>query len=1096
MRLRSLLILFSAATIFCVMLPGSLLGQLGMATLGGTVTDPSGAIVPRAEVTLKSTTRKEERKSVTNSAGQYVFSALLPGSYELTVTAAGFQGKTIGGIVLASGQGSTLNVSLSVSATKQQVTVTAAPPLLQSTTATVGSVVGSQQFESLPMVHRNFTSILATLPAVAVVVNPSTFATSGALGDAVNPSIMGQRQRDNNYLLDGVENTQPLFGKIGLFPPPEAIAEMKVESGPDSGAVGWASGATINIVTKSGTNHYHGDVWDYLQNNGLDARSFFQIGKLPVFHYNQFGGAAGGPLMIPHLLSRNKAWYVFGYYEGIRIPSASTYTTLVPTEAQLNGNLSGGPQIYDPYTTVLAPDGSVASRQAYLGNIITPSEINTSAQNLLKAWYPAPNYPYNSQLDINYLRRVPSNFHSDQWSVRTDHQFGSKDTFYARYSDWRTTSTGGSFPGITGLSYNRDTNVAVGDTHVLNPTSVVTGRFGLERVPSTSSNLMAGDLAKKFGFLTAFPPFQGQYDVLPGLYMDDQQFPGIGETVSNNGPQNYWSATADSQLIRSRHTLGFGFGWIRTTITTGHTFGYEDFDAPQTAFGPGTGSGLASFLLGVPTDAFSQQGNQFGSFFGNEFSLYAQDTFRTTKKLTLSLGLRWDYAQTLQNRFGLGTYDWVSGKYYWDQTNPITHQPANIQPGGVPPDYNGFQPRIGIAYMFNPKTVVRSSFGIFDDLFGITAQANSSEWGNWPFSFPNTVSGLNPGLPTAFITNPFPGPAVGTPTPSGINQGLNVERSSSRNPYVEEWSLSVQRQLTPSTMLQVAYFGSHGVKMSGQMVDNTALVPGTTPLATRQRWPQWPVYVLNNYNEFSSWYDGLSTELKKRFSHNLSLQVSYSWAHALSMEDASSIGSTFGVPAGNPTRFNSQDFKGPAGYDIRHIFSAGYTYNIPFRPGNMLARAVLGNWELSGIVSADSGVPFWVALPNDNENIGWAGRHNEFPNITCNPGANWNPTISEWFNTACYQVPTYGTAGNAGRKGLTADGLFNWDSAFVKKWPFGEGRNVQFRAEFFDFPNNHTFAPPHAYPGQSSFGKVSSVRGTQAGLVAGRVIQFALKIHF
>ncbi|MGH9403541.1 MAG: hypothetical protein ACRD2P_15730 [Terriglobia bacterium] len=267
--------------------------------------------------------------------------------------------------------------------------------------------------------------------------------------------------------------------------------------------------------------------------------------------------------------------------------------------------------------------------------------------------------------------------------------------------------------------------------------------------------------------------------------------------------------------------------------------------------------------------------------------------------------------------------------------------------------------------MFNPKTVVRGSYGIYDDLFGITAQADSSDWGNWPFSFPNSVNGLNPGLPTSFITNPFPGAAVGTPTPSGINQGFDVERSSSCNPYVQEWSLSLQRQLTPSTMVQVAYFGSHGVKMSGQMVDNTALEPGTTPLATRQRWPQGPVYILNNYNEFSSWYDGLSAELKKRFSHNLSLQVSYSLSHALSMEDASSIGSTFGVPSGNPTRFDSQDFKGPAGYDIRHIFSASYVYDIPFRPSSMLARAVLGNWELSGIVSADSGLPYWVVLPND-----------------------------------------------------------------------------------------------------------------------------------
>lgn len=652
--------------------------QVGMATLGGTVTDPSDALVPGAQVTLSNAELKEERKAVTNSVGQYVFSAVLPGSYKLSVTAAGFQESLITGVELTSGQGSTINVKLTVSRAAEQMTVTAAPPLLQSTTAAMGSVVDSEQFVALPMVNRNFTDIIATLPAVAVVANPDAgYSLSGAVGTAVNPAVLGQRQRDNNYVLDGVENTMPLFSQIALLPAPEAIAEMKVETGPDSGAVGWASGATINVVTKSGTNQIHGDLWDYLQNNDLNARSFFQT-TIGGFQYNDFGGTLGGPLVIPHVLSKRRAWYLFGYYDGIRLHTPGLYTAEVPTTDEVNGNLSGLPQVYDPYTTVLNPDGSVASRQPYLNNQITSSEINPVAQALLKAWYPPPNFPAGVIPGVNYMIPAPSITDSDQWSVRADHQFGPKDTFYGRYTDWRLDSSGTSFPTISNLSHQRVTGVVASETHVLNPTSVVTGRFGLLRIGTYSSTFQSGDLSKTEGLLGVFPPFQGKYNILPTMTMEDQIFPSLGEFYSANGPEYYWSGTGDAQLIRSRHTVAFGFGWMRTSIFTGHSFGYETFNPTQTAFGTGTGSGLASFLLGLPADAYRQAGNNFGNYWGNEDSLYAQDTFRATTKLTLNIGLRWDYMQVLRDKFGRGTYDWVTGQYYWDMKNPIT---------GAPPQY-------------------------------------------------------------------------------------------------------------------------------------------------------------------------------------------------------------------------------------------------------------------------------------------------------------------------------------------------------------------------------------------------------------------------
>src|SRR5262245_7108003 len=303
--------IFVSAVLF--LLPaGHLLAQMGTATLSGIVSDPSGSTIPAAQVTLASSTEKATRQTVTDAAGQYVIPAITPGAYELIVKASGFQAQTLTGIALASGQGSTLNVSLKISEAVQEMTVNEAPPLLETTTAALGSVVSSHQFIELPLLGRNFTSLVYILPGVNPVPGAdASYAGSGVSNLAVVPSVYGQRQRDNDFTLDGATNVTPNFSRLGMIPPPEAVAEMKVSSGMDSGAFGWASGANINVVTKSGTNQYHGDMWEYLRNSDLNARSFF-LPSVGAFHWNQFGASGGGPLIIPHLLSKRRAWYFYG----------------------------------------------------------------------------------------------------------------------------------------------------------------------------------------------------------------------------------------------------------------------------------------------------------------------------------------------------------------------------------------------------------------------------------------------------------------------------------------------------------------------------------------------------------------------------------------------------------------------------------------------------------------------------------------------------------------------------------------------------------------------------------------------------------------
>ena len=1076
--------------LFCVAACAAhLAAQMGVATLSGTITDPSALAVPNAQVTLEGVTEKTSRQTVTNSTGQYVIPAIPPGTYRLSVTAGGFQTQTFTNIPLTSGQGSTLNVSLSISQAVQQLTVNEAPPLLESTTATLGSEVDSQQFTQLPQLGRNFTTLVNILPGVNPVPGAdASYAGSGVGNGAIVPSVYGQRQRDNDFTLDGATNVTPNFSRLGMIPPPEAIDEMKVSSGMDSGAFGWASGANINVVTKSGTNQYHGDAWEFLRNSDLNARSHF-VPSVGAFHWNQFGAAAGGPLLIPHVLSRKRAWYVYGWYEGVRVHQAANNTALVPTPAQLSGNFAGGPAIYNPFSTTTDANGNILTRQPFPANQIPTSLLNPTSLKIAQSLYPSPNL--TGIPAVNFINTLPNINTSDQWSGRVDHQFGPKDNFYARYSDWRNDIVSRSLPLLQATEPQRYTNVVGSETHIFSPSFLLTARFAMLRFTDKSST-GGPDVAAATGLVNAFPPFRGT-DFLPAFSIAG--YAGLSQSGNFRGPEYYLTPTVDFQKTAGRHTLAFGAGYTRTSFLTDQTHGGENFSSAQTAFGAGTGDAMASYLLGLPFSVNRVGGPTAWTFDFHTYSWYVQDTFRASSKLTINIGLRWDYMAPMHVLPGLGTFDYNSGTYFFDHTNPVTGQAPNLRSGGTAPDYMGYQPRFGIAYQISPKTVVRASFGIFDDIFGANQQSPTGISGNWPYSFPQSLGSVNAAVPDTFVQNPFPGPPVGSTTPLACAQCQNIETSSTRNPYVEEWTLSVQQQLTPSLKAEVDYFGSHGVKLLGQLLDNVAAVAGVTPLATRVRWPTFAPYVNNGFDEYMSWYHGLITKVEKRFSHNLSFLIDYTWSKTLDESDSLGNGSIYGQPSANPTRFNIGMFKGPAGFDIRQRVSASYFYDIPGKTGNKLVDAVVAHWQVSGIVTADSGIPFFPYLTTDNENIGIAAfgspRYTEFPNLVCNPTQSFQQSASAWFNTSCYQLPAFGTRGDAGRHGVYSQGLRNWDSSIDKQWVVKENKSFQFRAEFFNFLNATTFDPPGVFFGTAAFGKISTTARQP-----GRQIQFALKFHF
>jgi outer membrane receptor protein involved in Fe transport len=757
-----------------------------------------------------------------------------------------------------------------------------APPLLQTTIATVGSTVESKQITQLPLLGRNFTSLLMVLPGVSSAKAPRGGPFSvGGTGN--NPNVFGQRWRNNNYTFDGVSNNEPLFNGVPMLPPPEALAEMKVESGMSSGAYGHASGANINVVSKSGTNALHGDLWEYLRNEKLDARSFF-VPSLGPLRWNQFGAAAGGPLVIPKLVRRENGWYLFGYYEGIRIRRAANTSALVPTDRQLEGDFGGGVPIFNPFSTATDAAG-VRTRQPFPDNRIPASMIHPSSKLIATELYPRANLAPGVIPGVNYFNPGSSRQDGDQWSARVDHQFGSRDNFFARYSDARNPRATIGLPTLPSEGYQRLSNVAVSDTHVFSPTFLITGRFGMQRL--NYGDFTGGDLtiARRAGTLDAFPPFAGVEVIVPIAIAG---YPGLSQGRAYYGPQYINSWIADASKTAGKHTIEFGGNVQRTTFKTNNQTGIqEQFTANQTSnYTSGTGFGLASFMLGIPESAGRVIGNTEGDMYGNTYSLYVQDNWRFSPRLTLNLGIRYDYASPMINRNGSGTFVYETGQYVWNMKNPITGEEANVSPGVIDPDRNNFQPRVGIAYQINPATVIRTSYGIFFDTFGINyAQTQQGNRGNWPFAFPQSVSGLNQGVPNAFITNPFPGEAAGSRTPLGCQQCLNAWHDTSRTPYVQQWTFSLQRQITPSLKAEAIYFGSHGVKISSQLIDNTALVPGPGPITARQKNPNFPAYVLNGYNSYHSNYNGLSLILQRRFAAGLSFSVNYTWSKSINFVD-------------------------------------------------------------------------------------------------------------------------------------------------------------------------------------------------------------------
>jgi Carboxypeptidase regulatory-like domain len=1110
-----------------------LIACFGLATWGlcqgvsgsfsGTITDPSGGVIPGVSVSITNVGTGVSRTSTTNSSGFYQFLTVQPGTYDIRASFRGFSTVVRRNQVLLVNQPASVNITLHPGAVTQTVTVAGQVPLVNTTNSTVGTVVESKQVVNLPLNGRQFTQLILLTPGASPRSSSQqgSFEVDHNMG-GVSPAVNGMRPDENNYTVDGVENNELFFNDVALSPPPDALQEFKVQTIMSSGAYGRAPGANVNIVTKSGTNQLHGSLWEFIRNDKLDARNTFNPGK-SKFRQNQFGATLGGPII------KNKIW-AFGWYEGFRKTLGSTGLAVVPTPAELNGDLSALPeQIYNPFTTrqtgTDAQGNPIFTRDPFQGNIIPSSLINPTTIALANKLYPQPNIPSATPGSPNFLNNEPTITPANQYSTRADASLPKEMRLLGRWTWFKgTVGSPSSIPNRYANTSNTNYEFVTGLTKVFNPTTV--GDFHFQYL-HTDVGLFRDCLPSSF--LTSinvnvdFPPGQGVNLCEPGIGLSD--FTGLpGSLQIPIGPTDSWQWNGSINKIKGNHTLSMGGEAIKSTLFTTNGYASASFDstgtnAPQNP--TTTGSGLASFLLGVPASANREAGNGGQTLYGWIYSGWMNDQWKTTPKLTLTFGLRYDYAQPLRDLTGkVAAPDWTEsspGHIIWRVSSDALNYPNEIltpthtlqssgifavipsSPGLFAPDRNNFSPRFGMAWELPKGYVLRGGYGIFYDFNQTQFQMQDDIMGNWPFGLPdftppdlNSPSAANPTPVHLMGGTVFPPVTLSATPPTDVGFAAIIH---SPTPYVQEWNLGIQKELPHSWALTMEYVGTKGTKLANQFAANTAFTPGPGPVAPRRRLPSLGTIDLDPH-WFNSSFNAGELKLEHRAARGLTMMLSYTYSKVLDIADCGHC--TGG--AQNP--FNFQADRAPAGFDLTHNFVNSWVYQLPFgrgRPylssGGWFTNGVLGGWQFSGIANLQTGFPYNVSASGDIANVGSGNQRPSVTSISALRQQGPNREL-QYFNPAALYVVPY-AFGNLGRNVLRADSYADFDLGLAKYWGIPpswilghENSNVEFRAEFFNTFNHPNLGAPVSSTGRSDIGRVEGINGSP------RDIQFGLKVNF
>ena len=1148
--------LVSLLSLLFLFIAGSARAQVSTASLNGVIRDPKGAVISNATLTLQNLDTSVERTSVSNNSGEYVILNITPGRYTIQASAPGFNPQKTAEFALAVDQIATFDFSLAVGSQTEVVTVNATSAQLDVTSASLGTVIETKQVNDLPLNGRNFTALLSLTPGVVPIMvgQNAGMNGSGGFGAAVAigsdysfPAINGQTGRSNFFLMDGLYNYGSIESTYAIAPIIDAIQEFKVVSHTDNAEYGGVLGGVVNVVTKSGTNELHGAAWEYIRNTAFDANPFCFTDQTcspkPFYHQNQFGASGGGPVVIPKLYHGTNKTFFFGAYQGYRYSKASNNPILVPTAAELAGNEADNQQLqaYNPYeTTCVATTGNPCgtfSRPAFAGNQIPANLINPQMVAWAKFVYPAAgpciDMLPNGYCAANYLITTPTTQQQNEFNVRIDQNFGAKDSAWFRYSFINSTvDQSGGLPNLPTHHIIDARNWGGSYVHIFSPTRIGQIQFAHVTVVDNSTTRFTTSTADIISTVGFSPSFVSGFSAANGGSLltapNPSGFASASESIDDTP-----KATDTDELrgtfteIRGSHEIKFGVGFDTANFASplaqiGMGFGSTQTADPELT-NP-TGDALTSFLLNVPNSGASRRDVNEQERPGGLLSAFLQDSWKTTRRLTLNFGLRYDYpflprygtAATVGQHGGpeTGDMDWDTGNFIVQQLPPLcavrgyapcipgTGLPAHVivsQTGKITHNvHTNYGPRVGFAYKVDEKTVVHGAFGIvYDDWAAVTQMAQNFE-GSWP-DIGQEIAGSLTNIPTSTqltpnvtAQNPFAGTgnALFPPaTPFGSNQWYFDPHI--KNPYSKQWNFGVQRQLGSSLALRMDYVGSttHRANVGG--LYNTALTPGPGDTQPREPYP-YSIPTFYDHSVGTGSYNALQVQLDKRYTSGFSYQIAYTWAKSLTVDDG-----WFGIEGQVPQNpYDPQASRGPSSTNIPNLFVANGLYSVPVGPGqrfstgNRMVDYVLGNWQLNEIFTWRNGQNFTVLYDYDQANTGNSGnyeRANVVGDIHKNPH-----TQAEWFNTAAYATPPMNTYGNGGTNTQQDQSWINLDSSVIRSFPIWHEKQFEFRAEAFNLFNHPIFGQPgNDLHNPNSFGQIGT---SQAN--SNRLLQMSGKIIF
>lgn len=1064
------------------------------AQIQGLITDPSGAVVPNAEVTARQTNTDFVRTTVAGANGAYLFPSLPVGPYDLEVRASGFQAYVQKGIVLEVSNNVTINVVLRLGQVSQQVQVSADASMVETNTTSVSQVVDQARILDLPLNGRVATS-LVMLAGAATDTGPangySDLTGSKNYFSADDISVAGGQADGTNYLMDGAEQMDAFSWVNMPYPFPDAIQEFSVQTSSLSARYGFQGGATVNAVIKSGTNRFHGDAFEFVRNGDFDARDFFAATQ-DTLRRNQFGGTVGGPI------KKDKIFGFFGY-QGTRIrtapPSSITY---VPTQAMLNGDFSALGSATCESSGVAQTFTNPATGQPYTNNQVNPASFNAVALNLLKY------VPISSDPCGRLAYAIPTPQSENQYIGRVDWTQSAKNSVTGRYF-YSNYASPAFFNNDLLLTTQRGVldlaqSAILSDTYSISPTVINSAHVAWTRLAITRGPASNFINLKDVGS-DIYSPVPNFMDIAINGYFGA----GCGSCAPVTLDGNSAQASDDVDMIRGRQHISFGGEWLHYQFNYANIY---ESNGALTFDGYASGNALLDFMLGLPS-ALQQANEDF--YFGrqNYFGPYVEDDIRVGKHLNVNLGLRWEpYLPTNEKFKHMDHWDYnafLQGK----ESTIYTAAPAGLFfPGDPGNPTNGFTysrltdfaPRVGLSWQpgGNDQQVVRAGFGIFYNVMPTAYSEDQDQGAPW-------ASEVNLTSPPGGLTNPWVGYPGGNPfpTPPGaltfVQEGAYFNYPLTAFATSEDvWNLTYQRQLANNWVFSASYVGNKSTHIwTGEDADPAIYIPGTcdgAPCSTTSNTNQRRRLYLQNptqgayYSDIYQADDGANAEynaflakVEHRFAKNYTILANYTYSHCISEADfAGDLGQ-----ANTEQPFNRNADRGNCGYDLRHIFNLSFVALSPHFAGVWTNR-LLGNWQLAPIISVHSGTWFSPLTGLDNS---LTGIGNDRPDVLGNPYIKSTTGNLQWLNAAAFAPNALGTFGNTGSDSLRAPGYFDVDADVSRYFTIHENQKLELRFEFFNLGNNVNFSAPDNNLQDNTFGQILSD-------VSPRILEFALKYTF